>query len=247
MWKLKGCPTPPYRFYWNSPQYEQRESVKLQEIAKNAKQKPRDHHQSCYRRSSLTLLVTQQFRSKLPGLYFASSVLSDVIGNLAIETQSTGKQVNSARVLHTRIWLNVMMYVFWYFYYKCWFHPFRNSYLRNWTFLAYLFGSWPELIVYPMVGLPSVVHNFKHLLLWNRLADQSQILELAALGRLNNGRNIVSTLSPSFFIGSSSFLKVMWTTIKAWTSSNLGIIPPLATELADFEHLKKQHIIFLAL
>ena len=47
-------------------------------------------------------------------------------------------------------------------------------------------GSQGELIVYPCSGVrPSSVHNFKHLLLWNRLANQSQILCGASLGRGN--------------------------------------------------------------
>ena len=52
--------------------------------------------------------------------------------------------------------------------------------------------------------------------------------ELAALERLKkfpytyNGENLVSTLALSFLIGSSSFLQVTRTTIKAWMSSNLG-------------------------
>ena len=48
---------------------------------------------------------------------------------------------------------------------------------------------------------------------------------------------------PSFLIGSSSFLQVTRTTIKAWMSSNLGRIPPLTSELAALERLKKRHII----
>ena len=77
--------------------------------------------------------------------------------------------------------------------------------------------------------------------------------ELAALEGLKkcpytyNGENLVSTPEPSFLIGSSSFLHVMMTTIKAWMSSNFGIIPPLTTELAAIERLKKQDIILLAL
>ena len=51
--------------------------------------------------------------------------------------------------------------------------------------------------------------------------------------------NLVSTLAPSFLIGSSSFLQVTRTTIKAWMSSNLGRIPQLNLELAALEHLKK--------
>ena len=37
------------------------------------------------------------------------------------------------------------------------------------------------------------------------------------------------------------------TTIKVWMSSNLGRIPPLTSELAALERLKKCHIILLAL
>ena len=77
--------------------------------------------------------------------------------------------------------------------------------------------------------------------------------ELAALERLKkfpktyNGENLVSALAPSFLIGSSSFLQVTRTTIKAWMSSNLGRIPPLTLELAALEHLKERHIMLLAL
>ena len=48
-------------------------------------------------------------------------------------------------------------------------------------------GSQGELIVYPSSRRPSsvVVNNFKHLLLQNRLANQSQILCGASLGRGN--------------------------------------------------------------
>ena len=72
--------------------------------------------------------------------------------------------------------------------------------------------------------------------------------ELAALERLKNfpltynGENLVSTLAPSFLIGSSSFLNVKRTTIKAWMSSNFGRIPPLTLELAALERLKKNNI-----
>ena len=66
--------------------------------------------------------------------------------------------------------------------------------------------------------------------------------ELAALERLKkfpltyNGEHLVSTFS--FLIGSSSFLQVTRTTIKAWMSSNLGRIPLLTSELAALERLK---------
>ena len=66
--------------------------------------------------------------------------------------------------------------------------------------------------------------------------DQIQpwTVELAALGHLEkslltyNGRNLVNTLAPSFLIGSSSFLQVTRTCMKAWMSSNFG---KFATEL----------------
>ena len=48
----------------------------------------------------------------------------------------------------------------------------------------------------------------------------------------------MSTLAPSFLNGSSSFLQVTRTTIKAWMSSNLGRIRPLTSELAALERLK---------
>ena len=45
----------------------------------------------------------------------------------------------------------------------------------------------------------------------------------------------------SFLIGSSSFLQVTRTTIKAWISSNFGGISPLTVELAALERLKKTY------
>ena len=61
-----------------------------------------------------------------------------------------------------------------------------------------------------------------------------QIGRWTALGRLEkspmtyNGRNLVNTLAPSFLIGSSSFLQVKRTCMRAWMSSNFG---KFATEL----------------
>ena len=59
--------------------------------------------------------------------------------------------------------------------------------------------------------------------------------------------NLVSPLAPSFLMGSSSFLQVTRTTIKAWMSSNFGRIQPLTSELVALEGLIKCHIILLAL
>ena len=70
--------------------------------------------------------------------------------------------------------------------------------------------------------------------------------ELAALERLEkspytyNGRNIVTSLVPSFFYGSSSFLQVTRSAIKAWMCLNFGKIPSLTSELAALERLKNQ-------
>ena len=60
------------------------------------------------------------------------------------------------------------------------------------------------------------------------------------------GKIFITTLAPSFLIGSSSFLQVTRTTIKALVSSNLGRIPPLTSELVALGNLKKRHIILLA-
>ena len=57
-----------------------------------------------------------------------------------------------------------------------------------------------------------------------------------------NGRNVVITIEPSFLNGSSSFLQVTRTIIKAWTSLNFGNIPSPTTELAALEHLKNKRI-----
>ena len=50
----------------------------------------------------------------------------------------------------------------------------------------------------------------------------------------------MTTLVPSFLDGSSSFLQVTRTTIKAWMNLNFGKIPSATRELAAIEHLKNQ-------
>ena len=49
----------------------------------------------------------------------------------------------------------------------------------------------------------------------------------------------MSTLAPSFLIGSSSYLQVLRQTIISRTSSNLGQIRPRNAELAALERLEK--------
>ena len=51
--------------------------------------------------------------------------------------------------------------------------------------------------------------------------------------------NVVSTLAPSFLIGSSSFLQVIRTTITSRKSSKFGQIGPRTAELAALERLEK--------
>ena len=50
----------------------------------------------------------------------------------------------------------------------------------------------------------------------------------------------MTTLVPSFFDVSSSFLQVTRSTIKAWIGLNFGKIPSLTSELAALERLKNQ-------
>ena len=51
--------------------------------------------------------------------------------------------------------------------------------------------------------------------------------------------NIVSTLTPSFLIGSSSYLQVSRTSITSRTSLKFGQIGPRTAELAALERLEK--------
>ena len=53
------------------------------------------------------------------------------------------------------------------------------------------------------------------------------------------GENLVSTLALPFFIGSSFFLQVTMTAIKAWMCSKFNKIGPGSAELATLERLKK--------
>ena len=54
----------------------------------------------------------------------------------------------------------------------------------------------------------------------------------------------MSTLAPSFLIGSSSYLQVTRTTIISRTSSNLGQIRPRTAELAALERLEKSPLTY---
>ena len=51
--------------------------------------------------------------------------------------------------------------------------------------------------------------------------------------------NVVTTLAPSFLIGSSSYLQVKRTSITYWMSLKFGQIGLRTGELAALEHLEK--------
>ena len=59
--------------------------------------------------------------------------------------------------------------------------------------------------------------------------------------RVIMGESIVTTLSPSFLIGSSLFLQVVIETITSRTSSKFGQIRLRTAELAALEHLENPH------
>ena len=56
--------------------------------------------------------------------------------------------------------------------------------------------------------------------------------------------NVVTTLAPSFLIGSSSYLQVTRTSITSRTSSKLGQIGPRTAELAALERLEKSPLTY---
>ena len=51
--------------------------------------------------------------------------------------------------------------------------------------------------------------------------------------------NVVNTLAPTFFIGSSSFFQVTRTTLKSGQRSDLRQIRPRAAELAALDRIEK--------
>ena len=57
--------------------------------------------------------------------------------------------------------------------------------------------------------------------------------------RVIMGEKVVSTLAPSFLIGSTSYCQVTRTTIISRTSSNLGQIRPRTAKLAALKRLGK--------
>ena len=53
----------------------------------------------------------------------------------------------------------------------------------------------------------------------------------------------MTTLVPTFSNGSTSFMQVTRSAMKAWMGLNLGKIPSLTSELAALERLKNQFIV----
>ena len=51
----------------------------------------------------------------------------------------------------------------------------------------------------------------------------------------------MTTLAPSFLIGSSLFMQVTRSTIKNWMGSKFGQIRPVTVKLAALERLKNPH------
>ena len=75
--------------------------------------------------------------------------------------------------------LVLLLFFFFFFCFFCFFFVFFCCFFGS----PEPSGSQGELIVYPYSGVSSTM--FKHLLLWNRFANQSQILCGASLGRGN--------------------------------------------------------------
>ena len=70
--------------------------------------------------------------------------------------------------------------------------------------------------------------------------------ELATIERLKNQLLfVVTTLVPSFSIGSSSFLQIMRTTIKSRMGSKFGLIEPWTVESAALERLEYPHTLIM--
>ena len=61
----------------------------------------------------------------------------------------------------------------------------------------------------------------------------------------SNRENRVSTLALPLFNGSSSFLQVTRTVVKAWMGSKFGKIGPESAELATIERLKNLHTLIV--
>ena len=66
-----------------------------------------------------------------------------------------------------------------------------------------------------------------------------ELVALECLKTLKLKDNVVTSIVPSFLIGSSSILQVTKTTIKAWMSLNFKQNQPQIVELTALERLKK--------
>ena len=66
--------------------------------------------------------------------------------------------------------------------------------------------------------------------IWRRTYELAALERLEKLTKTYNGRKVVTTLVTSFSYGSSSFLQVTRSAIKAWIGLNFGKIPSLTSE-----------------
>ena len=87
---------------------------------------------------------------------------------------------------------------------------------------SFLIGSSSYLQVTRKTIISRTSSNFGQIRL--RTAELAALEHPRKFPQTYNGRNVVSTLSSSFLIGSSSFLQVMRTIIKAWINSNFSPI-----------------------
>ena len=103
--------------------------------------------------------------------------------------------------------------------------------------LEYLRNQWAnrnEILSEPSLGWGIACIRF-----WARSDRNSGVHGNGLLPYGYNGENVVSTLAPSFLIGSSTYLQVTKTSITSRTSSKFGQIRPRTAELAALERLEK--------
>ena len=103
---------------------------------------------------------------------------------------------------------------------------------------SFLIGSSPFLQVARTTIKAGISSNFNQIRLLT--VDLVVLERLKKIPRDLLWENVVTTLVTSFLIGSSSFLQITRTTIKAWMSLNFCQILQLNTDLVALE-CKKDH------
>ena len=102
--------------------------------------------------------------------------------------------------------------------------------------LEYLRNQWAnrnDILTEPSLGWGKGCIRF-----WARSDRNSGVHGNGKLPLGYNGENVVTTLAPSFLIGSSSYLQLTRTSITSRTSSKFGQIGPRTTELSALARLK---------